>query len=107
MIRGASYGKEIRSLDKSHIICTYLTHMNKNKELGIFFKKVIPQFVRQRRKLKLSQGSVDDILGCAKGLVSKWEVGIRKPSGFLFCCWADSLKCDLKIEERKEKKKLK
>ena len=107
MIRGASYGKEIRSLDKSNIICTYLTHMNKNKELGIFFKKGLPQFVRQRRKLKLSKGSVDDILGCAKGLVSKWEEGIRKPSGFLFCCWADSLKCDLKIKERKEKKKLK
>ena len=81
--------------------------MNKNKELGIFFKKVIPQFVRQSRKLKLSQWSVDDSLGFAKGLVSKWEVGIRKPSGFLFCCWADSLGCDLKIKERKEKKKLK
>ena len=40
---------------------------------------------------------MDEILGVAKGLVSKWEVGIRKPSGFLFCCWADSLKMKLKL----------
>ena len=34
---------------------------------------------------------MDEILGVAKGLVSKWECGIRKPSGWLFCCWADAL----------------
>ncbi len=95
--------QDVRSLT-NHILFAHNLHMNKRKELGIFFKRVIPQFVRQRKKMKLSQGSVDDILGCAKGLVSKWEVGIRKPSGFLFCCWADSLGCDLKIKERKKLK---
>ena len=38
---------------------------------------------------------MDEVLGVAKGLVSKWECGIRKPSGWLFCCWADAL--DMKI----------
>tara|TARA_R110000824_G_scaffold382843_1_gene576126 strand:+ start:144 stop:377 length:234 start_codon:yes stop_codon:yes gene_type:complete len=77
--------------------------MNRQNELGIFFHSLIPQFVNQRKKLKLSQSSVDDLIGCARGLVSKWEVGIRKPSGFLFCCWADSLKCSIILKENKKK----
>ena len=72
-----------------------------DKELGIFFDRVIPQFVQQRKKLGLSQNAVDDLIGCARGLVSKWEVGMRKPSGFLFCCWANTLKCDIELKERK------
>ena len=93
--------QDVRSLT-NHTLLTHNFNMNKRKELGIFFKRVIPQFVRQRRKLKLTQAKLDVMLGCATGLVSKWEVGIRKPSGFLFCCWADALKCDLKLEERKK-----
>ena len=77
--------------------------MDKHKELGIFFNKLIPQFIDRRKKLNLSQSSLDDLIGCARGLVSKWEVGIRKPSGFLFCCWADSLKCSIILKEKKEK----
>jgi len=63
----------------------------------IFHQQLIPQFVEARKKLGISQLEMDEILGVAKGLVSKWEVGIRKPSGFLFCCWADSLKMKLKL----------
>ena len=74
----------------------------KNKALGIFNDKFIPQFVEQRKKLKLSQADVDVLVGCATGLVSKWEVGIRKPSGFLMLCWADALKCDLELKQRKK-----
>ena len=51
-----------------------------NKQLGIFFDSVIPQFVEQRKKLGLSQSRLDEMIGCARGLVSKWEVGIRKPN---------------------------
>ena len=69
--------------------------MAKEKELGIFFDEIIPQFIEKRKKLGYSQSRLDDIIGCARGLVSKWEVGIRRPSGYLFCCWADSL--DMKI----------
>lgn len=78
--------------------------MDKQKELGIFYRQVIPQFVEQRKKLNLSQSAIDDVIGCAKGLVSKWEVGIRKPSGFLFCCWADALQCSITIKENKKNK---
>ena len=78
--------------------------MDKQKELGIFYQQVIPQFVEQRKKLNLSQSAIDDVIGCAKGLVSKWEVGIRKPSGFLFCCWADALQCSIIIKKNKKDK---
>jgi len=67
-----------------------------------FFTKIIPQFVEARNRKGITQANLDDILGVAKGLVSKWEVGIRKPSGYLFCCWADALDCDIILELRKD-----
>ena len=42
-----------------------------------FQDKVISQFVVKREQLGLTQSNLDDILGVAKGLVSKWEVVIR------------------------------
>jgi len=61
----------------------------------LFHNTVIPQFVVARKSKGISQLEMDEVLGVAKGLVSKWECGIRKPSGWLFCCWADAL--DMKI----------
>jgi transcriptional regulator with XRE-family HTH domain len=66
-----------------------------------FHEHVIPQFVAARKKKKISQLEMDEILGVAKGLVSKWEVGIRKPSGYLFCCWADALGYQINLVEKK------
>ena len=43
---------------------------------------------------------MDEILGVAKGLVSKWECGIRKPSGWLFCCWAEALSAEIMLKEK-------
>jgi transcriptional regulator with XRE-family HTH domain len=68
--------------------------------LGIFHNQLIPQYVAARKKRKISQLEMDEILGVAKGLVSKWEVGIRKPSGYLFCCWADALGYKIILEEK-------
>ena len=70
--------------------------MSNRYALGrIYHEQLIPQIVAARKKKGISQLEMDEILGVAKGLVSKWEVGIRRPSGYLFCCWADSL--DMKI----------
>lgn len=72
-----------------------------NKSLGEHFhNQVIPQFVSLRKKRNISQLEMDDILGVAKGLVSKWECGIRKPSGWLFCCWAEALGAKITLEEK-------
>ena len=42
----------------------------------VFHNAIIPQFVAARKKLKISQLEMDEVLGVAKGLVSKWECGI-------------------------------
>ena len=43
---------------------------------------------------------MDEIVGVAKGLVSKWECGIRKPSGYLFCIWADALGMTINLQQK-------
>ena len=71
------------------------------KALGTqFHDQLITQFVSKRHELGLSQMDLDEKIGVARGLVSKWEVGIRKPSGFLFCIWAESLDCNLILQNR-------
>jgi len=72
-----------------------------NKALGKqFHNQVIPQFVLLRKNLGISQLEMDEILGVAKGLVSKWECGIRKPSGWLFCCWAEALDAEIIVQKK-------
>lgn len=72
-----------------------------NKALGTqFHNQIIPQFVELRKRRNISQLEMDEILGVAKGLVSKWECGIRKPSGWLFCCWAEALGAEIILKEK-------
>ena len=79
----------------------YISGGMSNKALGTqFHNQVIPQFVMLRKKRKISQLEMDEILGVAKGLVSKWEWGIRKPSGWLFCCWAEELGAEIILNEK-------
>ena len=79
----------------------YISGSMSNKALGTqFHNQVIPQFVQLRKKRKISQLEMDEILGVAKGLVSKWECGIRKPSGWLFCCWAEALGAEIMLKEK-------
>ena len=71
-----------------------------NKALGTqFHNQVIPQFVQLRKKRGISQLEMDEILGVAKGLVSKCLI-IRKPSGWLFCCWAEALGAEIQLNEK-------
>ena len=75
--------------------------MSNQEALGsIFHKQVIPQFVDARKAKEISQLEMDEILEVAKGLVSKWECGIRKPSGWLFCCWADALDMQITLTKK-------
>ncbi len=71
------------------------------KALGTeFHNQLITQFVAKRHELGMSQMDLDEKIGVARGLVSKWEVGIRKPSGYLFCVWAEALGCNLWLEKK-------
>jgi len=75
--------------------------MHMEKALGTqFHEQLITQFVKKRHEIGMSQMDLDETIGVARGLVSKWEVGIRKPSGFLFCVWADALGCELWLEKK-------
>ena len=73
----------------------------------IFYDKVIPQFIKRRNELGYTQSSLDYDMNIARGLISKWEVGIRNPSGFLFCCWAEALDCHIVLVPKKVPKKKK
>ena len=78
--------------------------MPRYEALGpVIHNAIIPQFVAARKKLKISQLEMDEVLGVAKGLVSKWECGIRKPSGWLFCCWADALGMQITLTPKVQK----
>lgn len=55
------------------------------------YSLVVAQLIRKRMVLKLSQATVNERIGTATGLVSKWECGDRRPSKFLLQCWATAL----------------
>ena len=69
--------------------------MNKEKE---FIANLIKQFTNRRNDLRIPQTELDDIIGCATGLVAKWETGNRKPTAFNLYCWAEALKCKITVE---------
>ena len=55
------------------------------------YAELIDQLVDRRKELGLSQRQVDQRIGCADGLVSKWECGIRTPKPRSFAEWAIAL----------------
>ena len=69
--------------------------MNQEK---LFIENVIEQFRVRRNELEIPQTELDDIIGCATGLVAKWETGNRKPTAFNLYCWAEALKCKITVE---------
>jgi len=63
-----------------------------------FIHDLIEQFRQRRNQLSIPQTELDDIIGCATGLVAKWETGNRKPTAFNLYCWAEALKCKITVE---------
>ena len=59
---------------------------------------LIRQFSKRRNELGLTQQRLDDRIGCASGLVAKWESGNRKPTLFNAHCCAEALGCHIKLE---------
>jgi transcriptional regulator with XRE-family HTH domain len=52
---------------------------------------VITTLMTRRQELGVSQETLEARMGIAKGLLSKWERGIRKPSAWLLAVWAKAL----------------
>lgn len=56
---------------------------------------MIDQFVSLRRARQLTQEELNDRIGMADRLVSKWECGVRSPKVVHMCYWADGLNAKL------------
>jgi hypothetical protein len=61
------------------------------------YDDLIKGLVARRRSLGLSQNALDDRIGCADGLISKWECGMRRPSAWNLACWMAALDCEVSI----------
>jgi transcriptional regulator with XRE-family HTH domain len=63
---------------------------------------VLRRLARRRKALGISQTEMDSIIGCAAGLVSKWECGVRNISPVMLGWYAEALGVELtiKIKER-------
>ncbi len=72
--------------------------LNSNSPFDTFTIELIKQLQQRRYTLNLSQLALDDRIGCAAGLVAKWECGNRKPTAFNLYCWAKALDCKLTLE---------
>ena len=60
------------------------------------YKKIVSAMVKARKKCNYTQAQVDFKIGCADGLVSKWECGDRIPSFFMLVCWSEVLDVEIK-----------
>jgi transcriptional regulator with XRE-family HTH domain len=63
------------------------------------YKKIVIKLVKVRKEIGITQAQVDQMIGCADGLVSKWECGDRIPSFFMLVCWLESLGVELQIKK--------
>ena len=59
---------------------------------------LVAQFVERRYQLGITQRELSERIGVDSGLVSKWEIGDRKPSNFLIFQWADALKVEIEVQ---------
>ena len=60
---------------------------------------LVRRLVAKRHALGISSLHLDQQLGQADGLVSKWEAGIYAPTLFSLCCWCAALGLHLTIAE--------
>ena len=61
------------------------------------YKNIVDEMVQARKNIGYTQAQVDFKIGCADGLVSKWECGDRIPSFFMLACWTQVLEVDIKV----------
>ena len=66
-----------------------------------FIRKIL---AAKRHSIGLTQDDLNEQLGYADRLVSKWECGDRNPSTFAFECWTNTLQIDVAdlLRESKE-----
>ena len=63
------------------------------------YDELILQLVARRKELGWTQEMVNDDLGVADRLVSKWECGMKYPNFRHILMWTDILNCRLVIQD--------
>ena len=72
----------------------------KKKKNDKFWNNVILPFIERRHKMGLTQMDVNEQIGVADKLVSKWESGMRRPNVYNLYNWAEVLKCKIELKEK-------
>lgn len=62
------------------------------------FDPVIDQLIAARKARGLRQEDVNEMIGCADRLVSKWECREKYPSTYFLVLWAQALNVKLTVE---------
>jgi transcriptional regulator with XRE-family HTH domain len=61
------------------------------------YRAIVQALIERRQALGLRQLEVDDKIGCAGGLVGKWECGDRRASLVSLVMWAEALGCRIAL----------
>jgi len=88
----ASMNHVLRQLEK--FTMPYIVKKRHDK----FWNDVIFPFIKRRHKLKITQMELNDRIGVADKLVSKWECGMRRPNVYNLYNWAEALKCKITLK---------
>ena len=67
-----------------------------------FYNELIGQLVERRKKLRLSQADLDQMIGVSDSMVAKWESKARLPGAFVLMCWAKALGLKLYAKEEEQ-----
>lgn len=62
------------------------------------YDQLIDRLIERRRQLGVTQEHVNELIGVADRLVSKWECRMKYPNFRHILLWADALDCKVTIE---------
>lgn len=63
-----------------------------------FYREIILQMIAHRKRNKISQQELSDLIGVSESYVNKWEAGLKFPTLFSFMCWCKALNVKIKTE---------
>ncbi len=63
------------------------------------YSDMITILVNQRKKLKITQEELSDLIGCDRTLITKWERQQAIPNVMNFMSWSNALQKEIQIKE--------
>ena len=62
-----------------------------------FYARLIGELQFFRRRMGISQSTLEQTLGVSEGMVAKWETAARFPGPFNLMCWCQALGLELHV----------